>query len=342
MCRGNVTLMDGLADTIDEHAADARFSGVVHVDRGGDVIFAKAYGLADRAHVVPNDVDTQFAIASGTKGLTALVVVRLVEEGVLSLTTSARSLLGSDLPLVDDDVTIEHLLSHRSGIGDYLDEDEHDDINDYVMPIPVHRLTTPDSYLGVLDGHPAKFAAGTDFSYCNGGFVLLALLAERAARTPFDDLVRTHVCEPAGLRDTAFLRSDELPPRAASGYLAVDGLRTNVLHLPVRGSGDGGIYSTAADIHALWRSFFAGKIVSPTWVEEMVRSRSTSTGDSRRYGLGFWLEARSENVMLIGSDAGVSFHSSHDPHRALTRTVISNVSSGAWSVARHLDHVLSN
>ena len=68
-------------------------------------------------------MDTRFGIASGTKGLTALAVVSLIEAGSLELSTTARSVLGADLPLIDDAVTIEHLLSHRSGIGDYFDED---------------------------------------------------------------------------------------------------------------------------------------------------------------------------------------------------------------------------
>ena len=81
---------------------------------------------------------------------------------------------------------------------------------------------------------------------------MLALLAERAAGTPYHDLVDELVCRPAGMEATAFLRLDELPGDAALGYLAADGLRTNVLHLPVRGTGDGGVFTTAADVHALW------------------------------------------------------------------------------------------
>ena len=162
-------------------------------------------------------------------------------------------MLGGDLPLIGDDVTIEHLLSHRSGIGDYLDEDAEPEITDYVMPVPVHELATTEQYLAVLDGHPTKFAADERFAYCNSGYVVLALIAERTSGVPFHELVRQRVCEPAGMHDTEFLRSDELPGRAALGYLPIDGVsRTNVFHLPVRGSGDGGIYSTAADISSFW------------------------------------------------------------------------------------------
>jgi len=154
------------------------------------------------------------------------------------------------------------------------------------MPVPVHELATTEQYLTVLDGHPTVFPAGERFAYCNGGYVVLALIAERASGAPFDDLVHRRVCDPAGLVDTGFLRSDELPGRAALGYLTDDGPRTNVFHLPVRGSGDGGIYSTAADISSLWQALFEGRIVSSEWVAEMVRPRSDVPEESKRYGLG--------------------------------------------------------
>ena len=320
---------------IDAIAAANDFSGVVRIDRDGEVELAKAYGLAHRGHEIPNAVDTQFAIASGVKGLTAVAVVSLIEDGSLELSTTARSVLGRDLPLISDDVTVEHLLSHRSGIGDYLDEDAAHEITDYLMPVPVHELATTEDYLVALDGHAAKFSAGEQFLYCNGGYVVLALLAERISGTPFHELVRRRVCEPAGMDDSEFLRSDELPGRAALGYLTSDaGSRTNVLHLPVRGSGDGGIYSTAADVSSFWSSLFAGRIVSADWISEMVRPRSDVPRMSSRYGLGFWLHETSDVVMLEGYDAGVSFRSVHDPSRGITQTVISNTSDGAWPIAR--------
>ena len=311
---------------------------MVRVDRAGEVELAKAYGMADRRHAIANTLDTQFATASATKGLTALTVVSLIEDGSLALSTTARSVLGHDLPLIGDDVTVEHLLAHRSGIGDYVDEDAGLDLDDYLLPVPVSGLTTTESYLTVLGGHPPKFSPGERFSYSNGGYVVLALIAERASGTPFHELVWRRVCEPAGMGNTMFLRSDEPPGRAASGYLLVDGVwRTNVFHLPVRGSGDGGIYSTAADVSALWSAFFAGRIVSHDWVAEMVRPRSDAQEESLRYGLGFWLPSPGNAVMLEGGDCGVSCRSVHHPAAGITSTVLSNTSDGAWPIARLLD-----
>jgi CubicO group peptidase (beta-lactamase class C family) len=234
-------------------------------------------------------------------------------------------------------VTIEHLLAHRSGIGDYVDEEAGHDRNDYVLPVPVQELVTTEDYLSVLDFHPAKFEPGNRFSYCNSGYVVLALIAERTSGVAFHELVRRRVCEPAGMSDTAFLRSDELPGAAALGYVTVDGVtRTNVFHLPVRGSGDGGIYSTLADVSAFWRALFAGRLISFDQVAELVRPRSELAELSAGYGLGFWHDSKSDAVELHGSDAGVSFRSAHDPETGLTYTVVSNITDGAWPIAELL------
>lgn len=332
--------MERLERTVGSLAEEKRFSGVVRVDRGGDIELEAAFGLAERGLGVENGVGTRFGVASATKGLTALTVMRLVEAGVLTLDTAVRPVLGEDLPEVDDRVTVEQLLAHRSGIGDYIDEDAGGEPTDYVLPVPVHALADTESYLTVLTGHPQKYPPGERFSYCNSGYVVLALVAERATGTGFHELVERHVTGPAGMVDTAFLRSDELPGSAARGYLETQGLRTNVLHLPVRGSGDGGVYSTVADVHRLWRAMLGGDIVGAEQVAEMLRPRSDVPEERRRYGLGFWLHATRDAVLLEGLDAGVSFRSVHDPSTDTTFTVVSNTTFGAWPLARLLGETL--
>lgn len=129
------------------------------------------------------------------------------------------------------------------------------------------------------------------------------------------------------MADTGFPRSDEPAGSVALGYLHRDGLRTNVLHLPVRGSGDGGACSTAAAITALWQALFNGAIVP---LELVVRPRSEVPDERKRYGLGLWLHPRSGAVLLQGYDAGFSFQSVCDPDAGITHTVISNWTDGVW------------
>jgi CubicO group peptidase (beta-lactamase class C family) len=322
------------ATRVDEAIAACDFSGVIRIDQGGRVVFERAAGLADRRWSIPMTSSTRLSIASGTKGFTALAVMSLVESGKLTLDTPARGLLGADLPLIDDGVTIEHLLGHRSGIGDYLDEDTQADISDHVMRVPVHQLDSAEAYLAVLDGFVQVSPPGAQFVYNNGGYVVLALLAERAAGRSYHDLVDELVVQRAGLADTGFIRSDAIPAGVATGYLDRDGMRTNALHLPVLGVGDGGMISTTADMAAFWTALYGGRIVSNEHAALMTRPHSEAPEHRRRSGLGFWLAATGPTVFLEGYDAGVSFRSMHDPTTGVTRTVISNRSDGAWDLLR--------
>ena len=192
----------------------------------------------------------------------------------------------------------------------------------------------------MLDGYPAKFPAGERFCYCNGGYVVLALIAERVGGAAFHRLGAGTRVHPGRHDGHGVPAVDELPGRTALGYLPVAGRsRTNVFHLPVLGSGDGGIYTTAADITTFWQSLFTGKIVPAAWVAEMVRARSDVPSESMRYGLGFWLGRQNDTVILEGFDAGVSFRSVHDPKSNVTHTVISNSPDGAWPITRRLDEL---
>ncbi len=326
----------GIQQQIEAILEDVGMSGTVRLDIDGRTVVQMTRGFAHRGLGVANSPSTQFGTASGAKGFTALVVMTMVERGEMQLDTTARSLLADDLPLIDDRVTVEHLLTHQSGIGDYFDEDVLDDPFTYILSVPPHQLLTTEDYLRVLEGHPSKFAPGDRFSYSNGGFVVLALLVERASGMSLHQLVEERVCVPAAMADTAFLRSDELPGRAALGYLEADGLRTNILHLPLRGTGDGGIYTTAADMLAFWDSLFAGRFVSTSTLSEIIRPHADSSDDGMQYGLGFWLDPSHDAIELHGFDPGVGFVSTRALDGCWTLTILSNQTRGTWPVRERI------
>jgi CubicO group peptidase (beta-lactamase class C family) len=164
--------------------------------------------------------------------------------------------------------------------------------------------------------------------------VLLALIAQRVSGTTFADLVTERVLAPAGMTRTAFLRMDELPGDVARGYLAATGLRTNVLHLPVRATGDGGVFTTTADLAAFWSALTSGRIVRRETVTAMTTPRHVVAGERMRYGAGFWLGLDAADLVLEGYDAGVSARTRHDPAADVTVSVLSNWSDGAWPVLR--------
>ena len=255
-------------------------------------------------------------IESNSKGFTALVTGTLI-EGAVEPQQPGASAAQPDLPRIDQATTIGHLLSQTSGPRHYLD-------------VPVHTLEGAEGFLPVLDGHAQVSTPGQRFTYNNAGYVLLALLAQRVAGESFRDLVRTRVLEPAGMGATDFPQSDEPGPGVAHGYLHEKGLRTNVLHLPVRGSGDGGAVTTAADLAAFWAALLEGRIVSPATLEMLTAPLTVvEEEEEMRYGRGFWRGLHSDALILEGYDAGVSGRTWHDPATGITASVLANDSEGA-------------
>ncbi len=326
-----------LAAELAEAADRQGYSGVILVHQDGRPVLDRALGLADRAQARPMTMTTRLATASGTKGFTALTAVSLIQDGIIGFDTPLVALVDDDLPGVDPEVTIEHLLGHTSGVGDYLDEDELGDIDDHVLDVPVHRLEGPEDYVPILNRYPQTDRPGTRFAYNNSGYIMLALAVERAAGRSYHDEVRRRVFEPAGLTATDFLRSDRLPADTALGYLR-DG-RTNVFHLPVIGTGDGGAYTTAHDMLRFWDALLGGRIVDPALVERMTTAARPAE-DDRFYGLGFWIGPNRLTVQLEGMDAGVSLRSGADPS-GLRYCLIANDSAGVWPLAAIVDRHLA-
>ena len=326
-------MIDRVEFDLDRLAAEHSFSGVIGIVRNGELA-TRAYGLADRAHGVANTAGHRFGVASGTKTLTALGVLTAAADGSVVLDVPVRELLGDDLPLVDDRVTMRHLLHHRSGIGDYFDENADPDLFDYAMSVPVHSLDGSSGYLSALDGYSQRFAPDTDFAYCNSGYVLLGVLLERATGTPYVEAVAERVTGPAAMTRTEFVRMDSLPGDVAVGYLHAHGLRTNVLHLPVVGFGDGGVFTTVADVHRLWVALIDGR-----FGPDVLRTMTTAPVPGARYGMGMWLDETPGRITMEGMDAGVSFRSTHFADGS-AYSVLSNTTHGAWPIARHLAQVL--
>lgn len=327
-------LIDELATALTDAAA-ASFSGVVVVHHRDRVVLELASGHANRADERPMTIDTALATASGTKGFTALAVVSMIEEGRFGFDSRLVDLVGA-LPKVDEGVTVEHLLGHTSGVGDHLDEEVFDDPDDYVLDVPVHRLLGPEDYLLILNRLDQTDRPGTRFAYNNGGYLWLSLVIERMGEHGYHDEVRRRVFQPAGLTGTDFLRSDRLPADTALGYLT-DG-RTNVLHLPVIGTGDGGAYTTGPDMVRFWDAFLAGRIVGPDLVARMTSITHHEPPES--YGLGFWIGPGPDTVFLEGMDAGVSLRSGVHRASGLRYCVIANNSSDVWPLARVIDRYL--
>ncbi len=324
---------------LEQQARADDFSGVVRVQHRGEVLVEFACGYSDRANERAHDLETRFAVASGTKAFTALTIMSLVESGVITLDTTLRSIVLDDLPHVDEGVTIDHLLTHRSGVGDYLDEAAGHDIDDHVLgSLSAHTLRTAHDYLPLLNAHDQQVPPGEHFAYNNSGFVMLSLVIEMTTGS-YHRAVRDHVFTRAAMPDAGFFRSDDLPADTAVGYL--ENGRSNVFHLPVIGMGDGGAFLTLDDTTAFWNAFLTGGIVSPDSVAAMIAEVSV-LDDTRSYGRGLWLGPGADHVWIEGIDAGVSFESGVFRDADLRYSVLSNTSSGAWPLVKTIRDTITD
>lgn len=322
-----------------------RFSGVVYLSdlKTGEVLLSKVSGLAYRSEVIHNRAGTKFPVASGSKIFTALAVLRLVEEGRISLDMPVVEVLGDDFP-GDRGITVKHLMTHTSGLADYFEEEQAESILDYARlwnQIPVYLLETDRDFLPLFRGKRANFKPGERFSYCNAGFLVLGMLVAQVAGIPFRKFVSEQVFQPAGMKDAGYFYADRLPAGCALGFVASpDGeWRSNTFMVPYVGGGDGGAYVSAPDWGRFWQALMDGRLLGPRLLEQMLEPQvATGSGEGRFYGLGVWITDRKgeRSYAVFGQDPGVEMTSSCFPSRNLHLAVMSNHDEGAGKMIKSL------
>ena len=310
------------------------FSGVVSVGHGGELVYAHAAGMADRAESRAVDPDSRFGIASGTKLFTALGIVRLIERGCLELDSRVVDVLPSAFSRMDHAVTIRHLLTHRSGFSDYYNEDENPDSEAFFVDIPWYKLETPSDYLPLMKDYSMRSPPGGPFVYNNGGFVILGAVIESVSDETYRAFVEREVLACAGMERSGFFAFNQLAVNTAFGY--VDGpdgsWRTNIYNLPIRGGGDGGMYTTAGDLARFWPAFVSGGIVRGDLTMQMLTPHARIGGHTE-YGLGVYLDASQSAYFIVGGDAGVGFESRYFINGEVVVSILSNTTAGEEGMA---------
>lgn len=224
------------------------FSGVVLVAAQGRPVYHKAFGIADRENDRPVETSALFDIGSMNKTFTSIVVRQLASEGKLNLSDPlSRYVSGFTDPRAAD-ITLTHLLEHRSGFGDYHNEGY------FELPEPERRLN---AIVERAKSEMLMFTPGTDESYSNLGYVILGAVIEKASGASYFDNVRERIVEPLGLKDTYLDDFKGLETRMAKGYY-YSPLGQLEVSAPTQDvpNPDGGFLSTASDILEFYRSYY--------------------------------------------------------------------------------------
>ncbi len=318
--------MEELIHKIEQTASKIDFSGVISIFKGTATVFNKAFGYRDIKNKLPNTTGTLFGIASGTKVFTALGVGVLIDRGLISLDTTVGEIDPAYAGFVDEHATIRHLLTHTSGIYDYYDEEIEQDYDHFTVAIPWCELETPSDYYPLFKDQAMKFHPGERYSYSNGGYVFLGMLIEKLTGSLYRDFICEHVLRAATMHRSGFYAFNDLPENTANGYLE-DRRTTNIYQLPLRGGGDGGMYTTTDDLRAFWDSLLANKILSAELTQTYLSTHGTFD-DKVGYGCGVYKRLDGSVFSIVGGDAGAGFDSRHTVPEGLTVNILSNITNG--------------
>jgi CubicO group peptidase (beta-lactamase class C family) len=323
-------LVKDLKKRIEEAVLELEFSGVISIFRDDEVVVNQAFGNRDIKNQLPNNTDTLFGIASGTKIFTALGIGVLIDQGQINLDTTVGEIDSSFGGFIDEEATILQLLAHTSGIYDYYDEEIETDFDHFSVEIPWSELETPSDYFPLFKGQKMKFHPGERFSYSNGGYVFLGILIEKLTGGLYRDFITDHVLNAANMDRSGFYAFNDLPENTANGYLE-NRQMTNIYQLPLRGAGDGGMYTTTDDLRAFWKSLFANKILTESLTKIFLTTHS-SISDELGYGCGLYKKLDDSIVSIMGGDAGVGFYSRYGLEDAITVNILSNITNGEYSI----------
>lgn len=334
-----------LASLFDRYHTEHHFSGTALTKQGERTLFERAYGYAHRGFKVLNRMDTMFDTASVTKLFTAVAILQLVEQGMLSLDDKITDIIDLSGTAIPTDVTLSHLLTHMSGIADDADEEEGESYEQLFINKPNYLIRNCADFIPQFAYKEPKFKAGTNVSYNNCAYVLLGLTIEQAAKGSYREYVEQHIFRPSGMNNTAFFAKDDGDAPVAEGYVARYNNNElewykNIYSFPPIGTSDGGAFTTACDLDLFIRAIKDGKLLSRKMSEEMMKPQALIAREFdwgkivNGYGLQFVYGQEGELIRMYkdGSNAGVMAMLAYYPQIDTTCVIFGNQTCDIWEL----------
>jgi CubicO group peptidase (beta-lactamase class C family) len=285
-----------LEEYMDTQVRAGRFSGAVLVARGGKVLVAKPYGLANIELNVRNDLGSKFRLGAITQQFTAMAILELQEAGRLSIEDSACKYI-PNCPNDWREIKVVNLLTHTSGISNFTELPNSETTN--MMPTTVPEL------LAHLETKSLEFRPGERFEYSNSGYQLLGAIVENVSGETYAKYLSAHIFEPLQMRDTGYDSSTKIVQGRASGYKRDEAKKAlqNATYVDISTVfSAGGLYSTVEDLYRWDRALYGEKLVSQQLVEKMV----TPHRDGYGFGWKVLKEFQRRALMSVGRINGFS------------------------------------
>jgi CubicO group peptidase (beta-lactamase class C family) len=321
------TVDDALAKRIDAVMAEIYKPGepgaAIIVRKDGKTIFRKGYGMADMELGVPVEPDMVFRLGSITKQFTAVSILILAEQGKLSLRDEITKVL-PDFPTQGRTITIEHLLTHTSGLKSYTNLSEW-------LPLWRKDMTVRE-IIDLTKDKPMEFAPGERWNYNNTGYVLLGAVIEKVSGLTYEDYVNKNIFGPLGMKHSYYGNTERIIPRRIPGYqMGKDGF-VNAPYLSMTQPYAAGSLLSSVDDLAIWNdAVFSGKLLKKEWLDKAFTPYPLKNGGSTGYGYG-WFIANYQGHRFIEHGGGINGFSTYEmtlPEDHIFLAILTNSAIGS-------------
>ena len=286
----------------------------IAVYRNGAPVYVQAYGLSDRERKTPATASTPYEIGSITKQFTAAAILQLREAGKLDINATLAAYL-PDAPHAKE-VTLKQLLSHTSGMPEYLDGP---DVEAWAV-----KPATLKQIMARIKDRPLDFPPGSRWSYSNSGYVLLGRVIEVVSHESYEHYVKTHLLMAAGMSHTTTVADEARVPGIAKGYRHTDGKLepAPTIHASV-GWAAGNLVSTVADLERWNVALQGGKIIGAADYALM----TTQAAGSTDYGLGLFVDTLDDQPRIghTGGSFGFTTSNQYFPKQGIQIIAFTNV-----------------
>jgi CubicO group peptidase (beta-lactamase class C family) len=311
---------DALARSVDrfvaQYIAKKQVPGVAVLVRSqGKVVLARGYGFANLEHRVPVKPETVFQSGSMGKQFTAMLICMLADEGKLALDDPVGKYL--EVPESWKGITLRHLLTHTSGLGDYPDN------------FSLQKDYSEDDLWKMITAQPPASAPGEKWKYSNLGYVTLGILIHKVSGRFYGDLLRERIFTPLGMTRTRIISERDIVADRAAGYVLKDGALQNQewVSPTLNTTADGSLYFTVEDLAKWDAALEARKLVSPAMYREMWTPVRLSGGSTADYGFGWSLHTLPGGHRVIehgGAWQGFASYIARYPDDKLTVVALGN------------------
>ncbi|GAB3959366.1 serine hydrolase domain-containing protein [Spirosoma harenae] len=251
------------------------------ITRKGQIIYQKAFGLANIELAVPMKPDNVFRIGSITKQFTAVAILQLMEQGKLSLQDEITRFL-PDYPTQGKKITIEHLLTHTSGIKSYTDMKEFETM--------MRKDMTPMEVIDLFKNQPMEFDPGTKWKYCNSGYFLLGYIIEKVSGKTYPQYLEEVIFKPLGMTNSYYGNDTKLIKNRAAGYQGGKDVVSNADYLSMTlPYAAGSIQSTVGDLWKWHQAVHSNKLLKKESLARAFTRYKLSDGKETSYGYGWGL-----------------------------------------------------